>query len=105
MALEINEKNVDETLESKKVTVLDFWAEWCGPCRVLGPIIDDLANDNLDKDVSIGKVNVDGSRDLAIKYGVRGITTVIIFKDGKEESRNVGIMSKDSYQKIVNDLL
>ena len=80
MALEITDGNITETLNSKKITLVDFWAPWCGPCRMLGPIIEDLAKDNTD--VTIGKINVDDNSQTAVKYGVRGIPTMIFFKDG-----------------------
>jgi thioredoxin 1 len=105
MALELNQSNVDETLKEKKVTVLDFWAPWCGPCRMLGPIIDELSSDNTGKDVTIAKINVEENQELAIKYGVRGIPTVVIFKDGEEQTRKVGVGSKAEFQTIIDGLL
>lgn len=105
MALELNQSNVDETLKEKKVTVLDFWAPWCGPCRMLGPIIDELSTDNVGKDVTIAKINVEENQELAIKYGVRGIPTVVIFKDGEEQTRKVGVGSKSEFQTIIDGLL
>ena len=105
MALELNQSNVDETLKTKKVTILDFWAPWCGPCRMLGPIIDDLSKENEDKDVTVAKINVEENQELAVKYGVRGIPTVIIFKDGEEQTRKVGVGSKSEFQTIIDGLL
>lgn len=105
MALELNQSNVDEALKEKKVTVLDFWAPWCGPCRMLGPIIDELSEDNAGKDVTIAKINVEENQELAIKYGVRGIPTVVIFKDGEEQTRKVGVGSKSEFQTIIDGLL
>ena len=105
MALELNQNNVDETLKEKKVTVLDFWAPWCGPCRMLGPIIDELSTDNTSKDVTVAKINVEENQSLAVKYGVRGIPTVVIFKDGEEQTRKVGVASKSEFQTIIDGLL
>jgi thioredoxin 1 len=105
MALELNKSNVEEALKQKKVTVLDFWAPWCGPCRMLGPIIDELSADNNSKDVTVAKVNVEESQELALKYGVRGIPTVIIFKNGEEQTRKVGVASKLEFQTIIDGLL
>jgi thioredoxin 1 len=105
MALELNQSNVDEALKQKKVTVLDFWAPWCGPCRMLGPIIDELNDDNIGKDVVVAKVNVEENQQLALKYGVRGIPTVIILKDGEEQTRKVGVVSKSEFQTIIDGLL
>jgi len=97
--------NINELLSAKKVSVLQFSAEWCGPCRTLGPIIDQLSEDNVDKDVIIAKINVDENQELAVKYGVRGIPTVIILKDGEEQSRKVGVTEKSEFQSIINGLL
>jgi len=105
MALELNQNNVEEALKEKKVTVLDFWAPWCGPCRMLGPIIDELSNDNSGKDVTIAKINVDENQGLALKYGVRGIPTVIVLKEGEEKTRKVGFTSKAEFQSIIDGLL
>lgn len=105
MALEVNDGNIEEVLKEKKVTVLDFWAPWCGPCRTLGPIIDELGLDNEQNDVTVAKINVDESNSLAVKYGVRGIPTVLILKDGEEIERKVGVQSKDVFQSSINALL
>jgi thioredoxin 1 len=105
MALELNKSNVEEALKQKKITVLDFWAPWCGPCRMLGPIIDELSSDNSGKDVTVAKVNVDENQELAVKYGVRGIPTVVILKDGEEQTRKVGVTSKLEFQTIIEELL
>lgn len=105
MALEVNDGNIEEVLSNKTVTVLDFWAPWCGPCRTLGPIIDELSSDNEGKDVNVGKINVEDHQALALKYGVRAIPTVVILKDGAEVGRSVGIKSKDSFQSEIDALL
>ena len=97
--------NIDELLSSKKVTLLQFSAEWCGPCKMLGPIIDELSVDNTDKNVTVAKINVEENQALAMKYGVRGIPTVIIFKDGEEQTRKVGVGPKSEFQSIIDGLL
>ena len=94
MTLEITDGNIKETLAANKITVLDFWAEWCGPCRILGPIIEELANDN--KDIAIGKVNVDENSNSAIGYGIRGIPAIVFFKDGKVVETLVGVQGKSN---------
>lgn len=102
MALEITDGNITETLNSNKITLVDFWAPWCGPCRMLGPIIEDLAKDNTD--VTIGKVNVDENSESAVKYGVRGIPTMIFFKDGEVVDKIVGVKSKAELQAKIDSL-
>jgi thioredoxin 1 len=102
MALTITDGNITETLENNKITVLDFWAPWCGPCRMLGPIIDELASAN--EDVAIGKLNVDENSNTATQYGVRGIPTIIFFKDGKEVDKIVGVKSLADIQARINTL-
>ena len=105
MALEVNGKNIEDVLKEKSVTVLDFWASWCGPCKMLGPVIDTLSTEYDGKDVSIGKVNVEENQTLAQKYAVRGIPTVIIIKNGEIVERKVGVEPKENYEKAINALL
>ena len=107
MALEVTDVNIENVLTEKNVTVLDFWAPWCGPCKMLVPVIDKLAEENDGKNVTIGKVNVEENQDLALKFGVRGIPTVIVFKDGVEVDggRMVGVRNKEHYQTFIDSLL
>jgi thioredoxin 1 len=105
MALEVNDKNIEDVLKEKSVTVLDFWAAWCGPCKMLGPVIDTLSTEYDGKDVSIGKVNVEENQTLAQKYAVRGIPTVIIIKNGEIVDRKVGVEPKENYETAINALL
>lgn len=102
MALEITDGNITEVLGKNKITVIDFWAPWCGPCRMLGPIIDELATANTT--MTIGKVNVDENSETAVKYGVRGIPTIIFFKDGEQVDKIVGIKSKAELQAKLDSL-
>ena len=97
----VTDSNVEEFIQSP-ITILQFSAEWCGPCRMLGPIIDELAIANTD--VAIGKVNVDESPELASKYGIRGVPTVIFFKDGEIVEKVVGVKSKNEFQGKIDGL-
>ena len=85
-------KNFDE-LVSSGVVLVDFFAEWCGPCRMLGPVLADFASSR--SDIKIVKINVDEEGELARRFGVMGIPTMVLFKDGNEVKKNVGFMSLD----------
>ncbi len=82
-----------DVMESKVPVLVDFWAEWCGPCRALGPAIDELANDYQGK-AKIGKVNVDNSREVALKFGIQSIPTILVMKNGEMHKKFVGLVSK-----------
>lgn len=93
--LELNEQNFNETIENSQVPILvDFWAPWCGPCKMLAPILEDTAKSIGDEAV-IAKINVDNAQNLASQFGVFSIPTMIIFKDGKEVERMVGLSTKE----------
>ncbi|MBC8547730.1 thioredoxin [Clostridiaceae bacterium NSJ-31] len=89
-----------QVIGGKGLALVDFWAEWCGPCRMLGPTIDELA-DELDGSVLVGKVNVDEQSDIAARYGVMTIPTVILFKDGEEADRSVGFLPKQRFLDMI----
>ncbi len=93
MALQFTDSNFQETALSGGVSVVDFWAEWCGPCRLIGPIIDDLAT-SYEGRVNIGKVNVDENPEISLKYGIRSIPTILIIKDGEVVDKQVGVTTK-----------
>tara|TARA_Y100001958_G_scaffold21139_1_gene12899 strand:- start:247 stop:564 length:318 start_codon:yes stop_codon:yes gene_type:complete len=105
MALEITDATFDKTvLQSDKPVLVDFWAAWCGPCRMVGPIIDELSNEYDGKAV-IGKVDVDSNQEFAAKYGVRNIPTVLLFKDGELIDRKVGVSPKQVYAEAIDSAL
>ena len=102
--IELNDSNFEEYVSKDKPVLVDFWAECCGPCKMLTPIIEELANDFSDKAV-IGKVNVDHSPSIAQKYLIRSIPSILFFKNGSVEQQLVGVVSKEEMAKIIKELL
>lgn len=97
MALEVNDSNFDEVvLKSDKPVLVDFWAEWCGPCRMVGPIIEEISNEFSGKALVV-KCDVDNSPAVAAKYGIRNIPTILFFKDGKIADKQVGAVPKGNF--------
>ena len=105
MALEITDATFDEVvLKNDKPVVVDFWAAWCGPCRMVGPIIDEVSQEYEGKAV-VGKVDVDSNQEYAAKYGVRNIPTVLVFKNGEIVNRHVGVSPKQVYTDAIEAVL
>ena len=99
--MEIKDFNKD-VLENKSVCIVDFWAPWCGPCKMFGPIFESVAKDF--KNIIFFKINVDKNEEICKKYGVMSIPTTIIFKDGKEIKKNVGFMDEDTLKDFIENI-
>lgn len=101
MALQLTDSNFEETvLKSEKLALVDFWAEWCGPCRAITPIVEELATEYGDKAI-IGKVDVDNNPETAMKYGIRSIPTILFIKNGQVVDKHVGAASKNHFVEIL----
>ena len=105
MALEFTDTNFEtNVLKSDKLTIVDFWAEWCGPCRAIGPVIEELSKDYAGK-VNIGKVNVDENPNLSINYGITSIPAVLFIKNGQVVDKQVGAAPKGVFDKKIQSHL
>lgn len=101
MALEFTDSNFQtEVLSSDKLTVVDFWAEWCGPCRAIGPVIEDLSKDYAGK-INVGKVNVDQNPQLSINYGITSIPAILFIKGGQVVDKQVGSVPRSVLEKKI----
>ena len=96
-----NEENFDsEVINSDKITIVDFYADWCGPCKMMSPVIDKIAEEYAEN-IKVGKVNVDDNQELAMKYNVMSIPTILIFKNGKLEKTFIGVTSKSEIEEAI----
>ncbi|MEM2892871.1 MAG: thioredoxin [Candidatus Bathyarchaeia archaeon] len=98
--IEMDDKNFDEVIRGNPLVVVDFWASWCGPCRMVAPIIEELAKEYNGR-ILFGKVNVDDNRLISLRYNIKSIPTFLIFKDGKLVDRIVGALPKDIMEKEI----
>jgi len=98
---ELNKENFDKEINNG-ITVIDFHAPWCGPCKMVNPIIEELATELTD--ISFRKVNIDDNQEIAVKYNIMSIPTILIFKDGKPITSSVGVVSKDALKKKIENV-
>ena len=98
--IKVNSQNFEEeVIKSEKTVLIDFYADWCGPCKMLSPIIDEIAEEN--SDIKVVKVNVDDSQDLAMKYQVMSIPTLVVIKNREEVNRSVGLIDKSQVANLI----
>lgn len=100
--IHFNREGFDKAVPAAPIAMVDFWAEWCGPCRMLAPAVERLGEDYAGRAL-VGKVNVDEEPELAQRYGVMSIPTVLFFKDGVEFDRKVGLMPQDAYAQVLDE--
>ena len=99
--VEITKDNFEHTvLKADKPVLVDSWAEWCGPCQMMGPIVDEVAEER--NDIIIGKLNVDTQPEIALRYNVMSIPTLILFENGEEAQKSIGLISKEELLELIN---
>lgn len=101
----LNDSNFENFIKENKNVVVDFFADWCGPCKMLAPILEELSEEYKDKDIKIVKLDVDGAGNTAAKFDVMSIPTIIFFQDGKLKDTSIGLVSKDILKNKIQDLI
>ncbi len=104
MAKEITDSNFKDLISSDQPLVVDFWAPWCGPCKMLGPVIDELS-DEFEGKAIIGKMNVDENSEVSSQFGIRSIPTILFFKNGEQVDKVVGLLTKPALEEKIKSLL
>lgn len=99
MIIHITKENFTKTIEENKVVLLDFWAPWCGPCRMLAPVLEEL--DKEEADIVIGKINVDEEEELSTQFKIQSIPTIVVYKDGKIALTTVGLKDKKALKELI----
>lgn len=99
MLMELTTDSIDDVLSDKQVVVVDFWAEWCGPCKAMLPVLEDMS-EKYDGAVSVGKVDINSNMDLVKKYNISSVPCLIVFKNGKEVHRSIGFKGKESVHEL-----
>lgn len=95
MVLELTSQNFEKEVQGAETIIVDFWASWCGPCKMMSPVIDQIAEE-VGQNVKVGKVNIDEQEELAVKYGIMSIPTILVIKNGAETKRFVGVQPKQN---------
>lgn len=98
--IKLNANNYDDVLSQNSVVLVDFYADWCGPCKMLAPVIEEIASEN--SDITVGKVNVDESPELAMRYGITSIPTLIVFKNGEVAATKLGYCQKEAVLNMIS---
>jgi thioredoxin 1 len=104
MALQITDANIEEVLKTDQLVIIDFWAEWCGPCKMVGPIIEQISEEYKER-VTVGKLDVDNNDDTTSKYGIRNIPTILFIKNGEVVDKVVGAGPKNMFTDKIEKLL